>query len=67
MQWKEFKRIVEEELGIKDETELWKIDINLPLASEFMRVEQDSLLGVSLTTDGLSTIVIAEDVYQAAA
>ena len=51
MQWKEFKRIVEEELGITNETELWQIDVNLPLASEFLHVSRDTLLGVSITAE----------------
>ena len=51
MQWKEFKRIVEEELGITNETEVWKIDVNLPLASEFLYVERDTLLGTSITVE----------------
>jgi hypothetical protein len=51
MQWKEFKRLVEEELGITNETEVWKIDVNLPVASEFLYVEQDTLLGTSITAE----------------
>ena len=51
MQWQEFKRIVEEELGITNETEVWKIDVNLPVASEFLYVERDTLLGTSITAE----------------
>ena len=51
MQWKEFKRIVEEELGITNETEVWQIDVNLPMVSEFLHVERDTLLGVSITAE----------------
>jgi len=51
MQWKEFKRLVEEELGITDDTELWKIDVNLPVASEFLYVHRDTLLGTSITVE----------------
>jgi len=51
MQWKDFKRMVEEELGITNETEVWKIDVNLPLASEFLQVERDTLLGTSITVE----------------
>ena len=51
MQWQDFKRIVEEELGIANETEVWKIDVNLPLASEFLHVERDRLLGTSITVE----------------
>ena len=51
MRWKEFKQMVEDELGITDETELWKIDVNLPLASEFIRVERDTLLGTAITVE----------------
>ncbi len=53
MQWQEFKRIVEEELGITNETEVWKIDVNLPVASEFLYVERDTLLGTSITAEEL--------------
>jgi hypothetical protein len=51
MQWKEFKRIVEEELGITNETEVWMIDVNLPVASEFLHVKRDTLLGTSITAE----------------
>ena len=51
MQWKDFKRMVEEELGITNETEVWKIDVNLPMASEFLYVERDTLLGTSITVE----------------
>jgi len=51
MYWKEFKRIVEEELGITDDTELWKIEVNLPVASEFLYVTRDTLLGTSITVE----------------
>ena len=51
MQWQEFKRIVEEELGIANETEVWKIDVNLPVASEFLHVARDTLLGTSITAE----------------
>lgn len=51
MQWQEFKRIVEEELGITNETEVWQIDVNLPVASQFLYVERDTLLGVSITAE----------------
>ena len=51
MQWQEFKRIVEEELGITNEMEVWRIDVNLPVASEFLYVKRDSLLGTSITAE----------------
>jgi hypothetical protein len=67
MQWQEFKRIVEEEVGIGDDTELWKIDINLPTASEFLRVDRDALLGVSITIEEFPGAAAAAAAYQAAA
>jgi hypothetical protein len=72
MQWKDFKRIVEEELGITNETEVWKIDVNLPLASEFLHVERDTLLGTSITVEeprskGHTLRSEAGDAYKAAA
>ena len=72
MHWKEFKRMVEEELGITDETELWKIDVNLPVASEFLYVHRDPLLGTSITVEeprskGRTPRSAEAEVYKAAA